>query len=64
MAVWLVQDTSGETCYLNADDPDEAHEKYIKEFPDYAENSVTVYELPLTVADFREVRCWAYGPEC
>jgi hypothetical protein len=61
MAVWLLLDPEDESCYINASGSDEAHIKYVNEYPDYADNPVTVYELPDSIADFRQVICWGYG---
>ena len=65
MAIWLVQGSvDGDFRYVNADDPGAAYKKYIAEFSENAGNSVTVYELPREIEDFREVICWGYGPDC
>ena len=50
--------------YVNADDSDAAHKKFLGEFPQSAGNPVTVYELPREIEDFREVICWAFGDDC
>jgi hypothetical protein len=56
--IWIVQDREDERIvYLNADDPDDAYQAYITEYPDNTHHEVTVYELPDEVADFQPVNC-------